>query len=211
MDILSAYGEDNDNSQEHLVSAPAIIHKPLCSAPSVALVPKSHPQIAKALDSQLMTNPKAEVVLAPLHGPAHPFKFNAPTPGAKLAGMGHIEDAVVEDFAFNEQYQTYQRSGYAVDVSTNEVLGDYNEYVLNQGDTAQNARGIFYSPKRIRHILTLLSRCLHIIFPNNTQSANSYFDVPVMIIASSSDFNYLNDFHDIPSFRCITNTFFNQC
>eukprot|EP01041_Mallomonas_annulata_P007938 gene7938-16262_t len=141
MNILSNYGNvDEEISNNEGLSTHMILHKPLCSAPSVALVAKPQTSLIRNNDTQLMTNPKADVVLAPMHGPAHPFKFNAPIAGAKLSGMGHIEETLVEDFTFNDQYQTYQRSGYAVDISTNEILGDSNEYFRNNGDTARNAR-----------------------------------------------------------------------
>ena len=143
MDLLTNYGDENKGYQE--ISNPTTslnLYKPICSAPSVELVQRSHPKLIHSNDSELMTNPKADIVLAPIHGPAHPFRFNAGAPGAKLSGMGHIEETLVEDYAFDEQYQTYQRSGYAVNMSTNQIIGDYNQYMLNQGDTSQNAKRI---------------------------------------------------------------------
>jgi len=150
MELLSGYGdlndEDNLSKGSELEASQSqhqhiAYHRPMCSAPSVALVVKPDQQLKKINDNkQLMTNPKANVVLAPIHGPAHPYKFHRNDDGSKLSGMGHIEETNIEDFTFNEQYQTYQRSGYAIDASTNEVLGDYNEYIQNKGDTAQNVK-----------------------------------------------------------------------
>jgi pre-mRNA-processing factor 17 len=73
-------------------------------------------------------------------GPANPFRFNVAAAGARQAGMGTIEDTVIEDWTFDEQYQTYQRSGFALDVSTNQIIGDINEYNAVRGDTAQTAK-----------------------------------------------------------------------
>ena len=148
MDIISSlYTEDDlgnscDPSPSFSQQSQEVSIIPrLSSAPVVALVPKSHPQLIKQNQHELMYNPKAEVVLAPLHGPAHPFKFNAPAPGAKLAGMGHIEETNLEAWTFDEQFQTYQRSGYAVDSSTNAIIGDIQKYYDQNGETAQTAKG----------------------------------------------------------------------
>ena len=39
-----------------------------------------------------------------------------------------IETTSIEDYTFREQYNNYQRAGFAVDSSTNEILGDHNSY-----------------------------------------------------------------------------------
>jgi pre-mRNA-processing factor 17 len=47
-------------------------------------------------------------------------------------GRGFIQDTAIDAFTFEEQYQSFQRSGYALDSSTAQVLGDYQSYLNNQ-------------------------------------------------------------------------------
>jgi pre-mRNA-processing factor 17 len=43
-------------------------------------------------------------------------------------GVGTLEETSVESYSFDEQYKNYQRSGYAVDSTTNEIIGDLEAY-----------------------------------------------------------------------------------
>lgn len=144
MDFVSGYDSDDGNSS----AAPSvnlvadIVHSSISSAPVVAIASKTTMQMIQHDQKSLMNNPKACVVLAKTQGPAHPFRFNVAPAGAKQAGMGSIEPTAIEDWTFNEQYQTYQRSGFAMDSSSNAVLGDYEAYIEANGDTAQSVRGI---------------------------------------------------------------------
>lgn len=58
----------------------------------------------------------------------------------KRLGHGYIDQTSIDDFTFEEQYQNYQRSGYALDVTTQQVLGDYNGY-LNAATTGSSQSG----------------------------------------------------------------------
>ena len=69
-------------------------------------------------------NPTANIVLAPKQGPSHPFK--------RCGGSQLAEPANIEDWAFEEQYQNFQRSGYALDMDSNTVMGNTNEYLRSQ-------------------------------------------------------------------------------
>eukprot|EP00602_Paraphysomonas_sp_CaronLab_P007649 CAMPEP_0185024920 /NCGR_PEP_ID=MMETSP1103-20130426/8081_1 /TAXON_ID=36769 /ORGANISM="Paraphysomonas bandaiensis, Strain Caron Lab Isolate" /LENGTH=589 /DNA_ID=CAMNT_0027558009 /DNA_START=42 /DNA_END=1811 /DNA_ORIENTATION=- len=141
MDLIGGYGSDEDtDSTPSTIPQSQLIHAPMCSAPLVSVSSKAPSQLVKHNQKSLMNNPSANVVLAPMNGPAHPFKFNVAPVGAKQAGMGQIEETAIEDWTFNEQYQTYQRSGFAMDSSSNAVLGDYEAYVQSNGDTAQTVR-----------------------------------------------------------------------
>ena len=142
MDILVSYREDEEEVTLNKSDESSLISTPLSSAPLVTISQKSRKELIKQDQHEIMTNPTADIILAPINGPAHPFKFNACKPGGKLAGMGHIEVTNMEDWAFDDQFQTYQRSGYAVDSTTNAIIGDIKEYVANRGETAQTAKGI---------------------------------------------------------------------
>jgi pre-mRNA-processing factor 17 len=50
---------------------------------------------------------------------------------------GSLEQTSIQDFTFNEQFQSYQRSGYAVDSSTNQVIGSKKMYNLEKGMSAK--------------------------------------------------------------------------
>jgi pre-mRNA-processing factor 17 len=51
----------------------------------------------------------------------------------KRIGRGYIEATSIDEATFNEQYQTFQRSGYAIDSLSQAVIGDYNNYLAEQG------------------------------------------------------------------------------
>jgi hypothetical protein len=159
MNFLGGYGSDSDNEKEG--EDKVIIRPPqpqsistfgeykpvsqvLCVAPIVPVSSAvSNTQLIKHDQLELRNNPRANVVLAPQNGPAHPFRFNVTANGSKQqAGMGQIEETNIESWTFDEQYQTFQRSGFAIDSETNVVLGDYKEFVKSNGDTAQTARGM---------------------------------------------------------------------
>ncbi len=51
--------------------------------------------------------------------------------GRKI-GRGFIQDTAIDGFTFEEQYQSFQRSGYALDSSTSQVIGDYQSFLNDQ-------------------------------------------------------------------------------
>jgi pre-mRNA-processing factor 17 len=146
METLGAYGSDDeatpslkpeyrDYSMMAMVSA----------APAVGMLSAGHvgSQLLRHDQKEISSNLPIEVLMAPVQGPANPFTFNSlgAEGGGRRVGMGVIEDAAVEDWTFDEQYQTYQRSGFAVDLTSNQVLGNYGEYLKSGGETAQTVRG----------------------------------------------------------------------
>ena len=144
MDFLSGYdSDDGSTSGAPAVNLVAGIVKPaVSSAPAIGIASKNTMQMVQHGQKSLINNPNARIVLAATEGPAHPFRFNVAPNGAKQAGMGSIETTAIEDWTFNEQYQTYQRSGFAMDSSSNAVLGVYAAYVGSNGETSQSVRGI---------------------------------------------------------------------
>ena len=138
MEVLGEYGSDDEGLGPQPEVKVALSGS--ASAPSVAIVSRDLPKLIRHDQKEIMANPTADILLAPVSGPANPFRFNVAAAGARQAGMGTIEDTVIEDWTFDEQYQTYQRSGFALDVSTNQIIGDINEYHAVRGDTAQTAK-----------------------------------------------------------------------
>lgn len=82
-------------------------------------------------------------MLAPSHGPMHPYRFNQIQTGHGIqqVGMGHVEDAAMDDYAFDDQYKTYLRNGYALDPNDNSILGSFHAFVASQGETTQTIKG----------------------------------------------------------------------
>lgn len=58
----------------------------------------------------------------------------------KKFGRGYVEPTAVDSSTFDEQYQSYQRSGYALDVSTAGVIGDYNAFLNESREIAGKKR-----------------------------------------------------------------------
>lgn len=125
MDLLSKYADsDNDDDDEE--------EKPQLSSTYIPLKPKTAcaPTTLTTYERNagtvsLFENRPLNASIGPVHGPAHPFKFRN---GCLLGSFGNIETTAMEDWTFNQQYQTYQKSGYAIDSSTNSVIGDQMSY-----------------------------------------------------------------------------------
>lgn len=157
MEALSGYGSEEE---ERLTPSLLLPQTQRVNSAPMALTIQSTGQSAansrllSSIDiknNMLMVNSKVDTVLAPIHGPHNPFRLNANVAGVKRVGMGSIENTNMEDWCFNEQYQTYQKSGYAFDVNSNaEVIGDYAEYLRNQGNVASYSKKSTAEGKRAR-------------------------------------------------------------
>ena len=157
MEALSGYGSEEE---ERLTPSLLLPQTQRVNSAPMALTIQSTGQSAansrllSSIDvknNMLMVNSKVDTVLAPIHGPHNPFCLNANVAGVKRVGMGSIENTNMEDWCFNEQYQTYQKSGYAFDVNSNaEVIGDYEEYLRNQGNVASYSKKFTAEGKRAR-------------------------------------------------------------
>lgn len=149
MDFLGSYGSGDEGPEPVYKAVSDVVN----AAPSVAIVSRDQPRHLRHDQKELTHNLTADVLLAPVQGPVNPFKFYSGGPGRR-SGMGTIEDTVVDDYAFNEQYQTYQRSGFAVDISTNQILGSVEDYTAANGETAQMAKAVRQTAvKRKRSVL----------------------------------------------------------
>lgn len=142
MDAISGYGSGDDEVPlpVTLLPRPASVN----AAPSaLTLTSSERDNRLSAIDTKnnsLTVNRRVDVVLAPTQGPANPFRFNAGIQGVQRVGLGSVEATSMEDWCFDEQYHTYQKSGYAVDSETNAVIGDYEQYLANGGNSASYRR-----------------------------------------------------------------------
>jgi len=140
MDSLANYGSDEEEAPSCIPST-AVVHRIVNAAPVVLAAKKATSiQVLGHNQTQLLSNPTIDVVTAPIQGPAHPFKFMSQFGGSNNSrGVGQIETTNIEDWAFNDQFQNYQRSGYAIDSSSGEVMGDYIEYLNTDMENKRKA------------------------------------------------------------------------
>ena len=118
MNFLTNYDSDNDEEK----SGPTLTsnYVPVFSN-SLIIAPIA---IAKQNTVVIHTGDNLSINNLPgeLSGPTNPFKQKF---GVKLS---ITEESLMDDYAFNQQYDNYQRAGYALDTNTNEILGDHNAY-----------------------------------------------------------------------------------
>lgn len=80
-------------------------------------------------------NPTYDQLWAPLYGPAHPYAKDGIAQGMRNHKLGFVEDAAIEPFVFDEQYNTFHKYGYAADPSASagyNYVGDLD--ALRQND-----------------------------------------------------------------------------
>nr|GMD13349.1 pre-mRNA-processing factor 17 isoform X2 [Ipomoea batatas] len=91
--------------------------------------------LSKPLDPTQHTvpyNPTYDQLWAPIYGPAHPYAKDGLAQGLRNHKLGFVENAAIEPFVFDEQYNTFQKYGYAFDPSANHYVGDMD--VLKKND-----------------------------------------------------------------------------
>ncbi|OIV90629.1 hypothetical protein TanjilG_01710 [Lupinus angustifolius] len=89
-------------------------------------------------------NPTYDQLWAPIVGPAHPYAKDGIAQGMRNHKLGFVEDAAIEPFLFDEQYNTFHKFGYAADPSAsafNNYVGDFDALHKN------NAVSVYNIPK----------------------------------------------------------------
>lgn len=69
-------------------------------------------------------NSMYEQLWAPIYGPAHPYAKDGLAQGIRNHKLGFVEVASIESLVFDEQNNTFQKYGYAVEPSQNSYSGD---------------------------------------------------------------------------------------
>lgn len=90
-------------------------------------------------------NPTYDQLWAPIYGPAHPYAKDGIAQGMRNHKLGFVEDAHIESFVFDEQYNTFHKYGYAADPSASagyNYVGDLD--ALRQND----AISVYSIPQR---------------------------------------------------------------
>ncbi|XP_076936228.1 uncharacterized protein LOC143603276 [Bidens hawaiensis] len=157
MDLLQAYKDhdsgDGDNS-DHRMSSPD------SSPPRLSIIPKSAaPKVDDTMLSLTVTNnktltkpldptqhvvefnPTYDQLWAPIQGPAHPYAKDGLAQGMRNHKLGFVENAAIEPFVFDEQYNTFYKYGYAADPSASagfNYVGDLDAFNRNDAESVYN-------------------------------------------------------------------------
>ncbi|XP_061337535.1 uncharacterized protein LOC133284522 [Gastrolobium bilobum] len=89
-------------------------------------------------------NPTYDQLWAPIQGPSHPYAKDGIAQGMRNHKLGFVEDAAIEPFLFDEQYNTFHKFGYAADPSAStgyNYVGDFDALHKN------NAISVYNIPK----------------------------------------------------------------
>ncbi|PIN13020.1 mRNA splicing factor [Handroanthus impetiginosus] len=83
-------------------------------------------------------NPTYDQLWAPIVGPSHPYAKDGLAQGLRNHKLGFVENANIESFVFDEQYNTFYKFGYAADPSENKYVGDIEGFNMNNGISVYN-------------------------------------------------------------------------
>nr|KYP60737.1 Pre-mRNA-processing factor 17 [Cajanus cajan] len=115
MDLLHQYADDDPDSPSENPSSPPRLLPGRSAAPKVddtmlALTVTSSSALSRPIDpTQHLVgfNPSYDQLWAPIQGPAHPYAKDGIAQGMRNHKLGFVEDAAIEPFLFDEQYNTF--------------------------------------------------------------------------------------------------------
>ncbi|PPD96298.1 hypothetical protein GOBAR_DD06670 [Gossypium barbadense] len=138
MDLLQTYADKSDGEvQSHQPSTSSPDSSPPRLIPSKSAAPKvddtmlaltvakahqSHSQPIDPSQHVVAFNPTYDQLWAPIYGPAHPYAKDGIAQGMRNHKLGFVEDAAIDSFVFDEQYNTFHKYGYAADPSGNNYI-----------------------------------------------------------------------------------------
>ncbi|PPS06863.1 hypothetical protein GOBAR_AA13781 [Gossypium barbadense] len=147
MDLLQTYADKSDGEvQSHQPSTSSPDSSPPRLIPSKSAAPKvddtmlaltvakAHQSHSKPIDPSqhvVAFNPTYDQLWAPIYGPAHPYAKDGIAQGMRNHKLGFVEDAAIDSFVFDEQYNTFHKYGYAADPSGNNYIGDLDALQKN--------------------------------------------------------------------------------
>ncbi|KAL8519041.1 hypothetical protein ACS0TY_010113 [Phlomoides rotata] len=155
MDLLQSYVEE-DEPRPSTTSEPdpSPDSSPIRTLPAKSAAPKvddtmlsltvsgqAHSLAHKPIDPTqhlVSFNPTFEQLWAPIVGPSHPYAKDGLAQGLRNHKLGFVENANIESFAFDEQYNTFYKFGYAADPSQNSYVGDVEGFQKNDGISVYN-------------------------------------------------------------------------
>ncbi|GAA0158746.1 RNA splicing factor [Lithospermum erythrorhizon] len=142
MDLLQSYSDPDGGASSSPESSPLRILPTKSAAPKVddTMLAGSQAQ-PKPLDPTqhvVNFNPTYDQLWAPIYGPAHPFAKDGLAQGLRNHKLGFVEDASIQPFVFDEQYNTFQKFGYAADPSATYYIGDLDAVDKNGAVSVYN-------------------------------------------------------------------------
>lgn len=151
MDLLQNYSNQSDEEEdkdEEDSSPPRISLPSKSAAPrvddtalvlSAALTDNQHRRPIDPTQHSISSfNPTYDQLWAPLQGPAHPYAKDGVAQGMRNHKLGFVEDASMQPFLFDEQYNTFHKFGYASDPSGLSFVGDTHTLQQNQALSVYN-------------------------------------------------------------------------
>ncbi|KAJ6890368.1 pre-mRNA-processing factor 17 isoform X2 [Populus alba x Populus x berolinensis] len=151
MDLLQNYqndGELDQNPNSSPDSSPPRLLPSKSAAPKVddtmLALTVANQMLSKPIDPVqhvVAFNPNYDQMWAPVLGPAHPYAKDGIAQGMRNHKLGFVEDAAIDSFVFDEQYNTFHKYGYAADPSAsagNNYIGDLDVLEKNNGISVFN-------------------------------------------------------------------------
>jgi pre-mRNA-processing factor 17 len=151
MDLLQNYqndGELDQNPNSSPDSSPPRLLPSKSAAPKVddtmLALTVANQMLSKPIDPVqhvVAFNPTSDQLWAPVLGPAHPYAKDGIAQGMRNHKLGFVEDAAIDSFVFDEQYNTFHKYGYAADPSAsagNNYIGDLDVLEKNNGISVYN-------------------------------------------------------------------------
>ncbi|KAL6547289.1 hypothetical protein OROMI_023010 [Orobanche minor] len=148
-DVTAAQFPENSEPDISPDSSPIRISLPAKSAApkvddtmlSLTVAGKAQAEVHKPIDptQRLVSfNPTYDQLWTPIVGPSHPYSKDGLAQGLRNHKLGFVEDANIESFVFDEQYNTFYKFGYAADPSENNYVGDVEGFKQNDGISVYN-------------------------------------------------------------------------
>ncbi|XP_021742482.1 pre-mRNA-processing factor 17-like isoform X2 [Chenopodium quinoa] len=138
--------EDEDEEETSIISLPSKSAAPKVDDTALSLLSTSSAvsSAAKPLDPTqhlVSYNPTYDQLWAPIYGPAHPYAKDGLAQGLRNHKLGFVENAAIDSFVFDEQYNTFHKYGYAADPSAsavNNYVGDFDALEKNRAISVYN-------------------------------------------------------------------------
>ncbi|XP_077248407.1 transducin/WD40 repeat-like superfamily protein isoform X2 [Tasmannia lanceolata] len=142
---LQKDSDSSPNSSPLRIALPSKTSAPKVDDTMLALtVADSNLKIHKPIDPiqhLVAFNPTYDQLWAPIYGPAHPYAKDGIAQGMRNHKLGFVENASIQPFVFDEQYNTFHKYGYAADPSASEgynYVGDLDQLEKNDGISVYN-------------------------------------------------------------------------
>ncbi|KAM1102923.1 hypothetical protein ACFX19_011689 [Malus domestica] len=164
MDLLRAYSDQNDDEsnepEEHNQNPKSAPSSPDASPPRLLSAKSAAPNVDDTMLALAVAganrsstrpidptqhivgfNPTYDQLWAPIYGPSHPYAKDGIAQGMRNHKLGFVEDASIEPFVFDEQYNTFHKYGYAADPSASagyNYVGDFEALQKNDAVSVYN-------------------------------------------------------------------------